>query len=359
VRSPLHTPPGIDATGRLLSNRKPMARRILVPLAFWAAGMALAHHSMIFSGLGRVQGNLGVPRLYVYMMEHEYRWLRGDPLHARFWDPPMFHPAANTAAYSETMLGVAPLYWAWRVIGVPIDVASPLWLLTVSSLNFLAASFFLRRCMDRTPEAAGFGAFLFAFASARIAYCGLTQLLPGFYYVLAVHALILLFREEDRRRALGWAALFATAFVGQVYTCFYIAWFLGVAMGMALVWSMALPSLRPAVAPALRRHAACLAASVAAIGIAIAPFLIHSLRAAAEVGYRDYDEVETFLPRLQSWIYFGPDHWLYGCSRQFRPGSRNTRSAWASCPRSWRSAAYGRSASPLWAASSERWRSPS
>lgn len=295
---------------------EPAPRRTLpsaaIALAFWALGMILAHGTMIFSGMAKVQGNLGVPRMLTYVLEHEYRWLQGDPLHRRFWDPPQFYPARNTAAYSETLVGAAPLYWIWRAVGVPIDVAYPLWLLSVSSLNFLAAFLFLRRAMGRSPPAAGVGAFLFAFASTRMAYIGLTQLLPGFYFIAAVHALVRVVGEPDRRRALPWLGLFAAAFLGQAYTCFYVAWFLGLGLGLALLWSLALPGVRPAALAALKRHGPGLAAAVVAVGVALLPFLLHSLRATAEVGYREYDEVETFLPRPASWLYFGPDHWLYG-----------------------------------------------
>lgn len=267
---------------------------------------------MIVSGLGKVQGNLGVPRMLHYMMEHEYRWLCGDPLHRSFWDPPIFFPARNTAAYSETLLGAAPFYWFWRVLGVPGDMAYPLWILTMSTLNFFAAFLFLRQSMDRSDLAAGFGAFLFAFASMRLGYIGLTQLLPGFYLVLSIHALVGFFREEDSRRNVRSLALLAVSLLGQAYTCFYIAWFLGVGLVLALLWSLALPDLRAGALGSVRARWKGLAAALAVVAVGLVPFVVHSLQAAREVGYREYDEVETFLPRLQSWLYFGPDHWLYG-----------------------------------------------
>jgi hypothetical protein len=298
------------------------ARTVLVALCFWIAGMILAHGPMIFSGLAKVQGNLGVPRMLTYVLEHDYRWLTGDPLHRSFWDPPMFYPAKNTAAYSETLLGAAPLYWVWRAVGVPIDVAYPLWLLAVSSLNFLAAFLFLRDAMARSAAASGFGAFLFSFGSMRLGYIGLTQLLPGFYFVLALHALARLFREEDRTKALRWTALLALAFLGQAYTCFYIAWFLGLGLGLAAFWSLALPAARPEALAALRRHGPGLAAAAIAVGIGMIPFLVHSLRAAAEVGMREYDEVEIFLPRPESWLHFGREHWIFGGLSEVWPFNR-------------------------------------
>lgn len=298
---------------------RPSYRTFLIALAFWAAGMLMAHGPMIRSGLGRVQGDLGDPRLMHYMLEHGYRWITGDPLHRSYWDPPVFYPARNTAATSETILGAAPIYWLWRAIGVPVDTAYPLWILAISSLNYLATFFLLRRALGRSAFAAGFGASLFSFASLRMAQLGHPQLLPAFYFVLVVYALLRMFQQPDARQGARWIALFAVALVGQFYTCFYVAWFLAFALGIALSWAFLLPSLRPQALPALRRHGIGLAIAGLAVGVALLPLIIHSLRAASEIGYRGYDEAEVYLPRAQSWLYFGPDHWLYGWMSGFWP----------------------------------------
>src|SRR5436190_653622 len=73
-----------------------------------AIGLLMAHHPMLLSGLRRVQVDVGDSRLINYLLEHNYRWYRGDPNHAEFWDPPFFYPARNIAAYSDTLLGIAP-----------------------------------------------------------------------------------------------------------------------------------------------------------------------------------------------------------------------------------------------------------
>lgn len=286
---------------------------------FWVAGMFLAHGPTIGSGLVRVQGDLTDPRLIHYLLEHGYRCVAGDPQHSRFWDPPIFYPAGNTAAYTETMLGAAPLYWIWRLLGVPWDLAYPLWMLAVSTLNFLAAYHFFRSPLGRSVWAAAFGAFLFSFASARLAHTGHPQMLPAFYLVFVVHALFRAIQMEDPRRAARCLAGGCVAFIGQFYTSFYIAWFLVLSLGLALGWSLLLPSLRAPTLGLLRKHAVQLAVLACALGLALIPLLSHSLKAAADVGYRDYDETEVYLPRLQSWFYFGPDHWLYGSLAGLRP----------------------------------------
>src|SRR5882724_10538928 len=111
-------------------------RAILIPFAFWVAGLGVAHGPMIVSGLGRVQGDLGDPRLHHYMLEHGFRWMTGDSGHRSFWDAPIFYPVRNTAAYSDTLFGALPLYAIWRIAGAPADVAFPLFILLASSVNF-------------------------------------------------------------------------------------------------------------------------------------------------------------------------------------------------------------------------------
>src|SRR5689334_16295356 len=145
--------------------RRFLPSAVLIPLGFWAAGMLLAHHPMLLSGFRRIQQDRTDSRLHHLLLEHGYRWATGDPRHARFWDPPYFHPVRNVAAYSETMVATGPLYGIWRLVGVPSDLAYPLWLLGVSTLNFAASFLFLRRFLNRSSPAAAFGAFLFSFAS--------------------------------------------------------------------------------------------------------------------------------------------------------------------------------------------------
>ena len=287
-------------------------RTILIPLAFWAAGLGVAHGPMIASGLGRVQGDLGDPRLHHYMLEHGFRWIAGDPGHRRFWDAPIFYPVRNTAAYSDTLVGALPLYAIWRMAGAPADVAFPLFILLASSVNFGCAFLLLRSGLGCGPASSGFGASLFAFASARIAQLGHPQLLPAFYSVLALYALIRVLREDLIRPSLPWLLLFAVALVGQTYSSFYLAWFLWLALGLALFWGIALPDLRSRTLATLRRHGPGLFGAVAVTGLCLIPFLSHSLRASSFLGRREYDEIDLYLPRLQCWIQFGPEHWLYG-----------------------------------------------
>jgi hypothetical protein len=72
-----------------------------------------------------VQVNHGDPRLVNYQLEHTFLWLSGRSGHESFWSPPVFHPALHVGAYSDTVVGAAPLYWLWRFSGLEGGAAPP------------------------------------------------------------------------------------------------------------------------------------------------------------------------------------------------------------------------------------------
>ncbi|HSP81190.1 MAG TPA: hypothetical protein VLQ93_21905, partial [Myxococcaceae bacterium] len=230
-----------------------------------------------------------------------------------FWDMPMFHPARNTGAYSEVMLGVGPLYWPWRALGVPADTAYQLWLLGVTSLNFLVALWLLRAGFGVGRVPAVVGAVLFAAGASRLNQANHPQLLPQFYCLLAVLALLVLGREETgRRRGVVWAGVFVLACVAQLYGGFYWGWFLGFFLLLALLVALGFRDTRAALVRGLRVHGPALVVFGGLGVVALVPLARHSLEAVQEVGLRRYEELGSMIPRFLSWFHLGADSWLYG-----------------------------------------------
>lgn len=293
-----------------------LSYRLVVPLLFWAIGMLMAHHPMILSGLALVQLNPGDTRLNNYILEHSYRWVLQQPGHEAFWDMPFFFPAPNTAAYTDVLLSVAPLYWVWRLFGVAADTSLQLWMLTLSSLNFLAAYLFLRRAVVVGSLGSSVGAFLFAFASVRIAQVGHQQLLGHFYTVVAVYALVRIFRapmsSSAPPRLLIWIAVFFLSVVAQLYAGFYLGWFVVLGLGIAALWALARPGYRGLLRSVVVSHPLMIGAVATAAALLLLPMAVHYLEAARQVGMRPFLEVYGMLPRPHSWFYMGEQHWLYG-----------------------------------------------
>lgn len=284
----------------------------------WSAGMLLRFHPILFSGFQKTFFGLGDIRLVNFTLEHSYRWLAGYPLHSGLWSPPIYYPHQNVAAYTDLVLGAAPPYWGLRAIGVE-PVGSFLgWVLIVWSLNFVATYILMRRVFLIGALGASLGAFLFAFGNPRSADIAHQQLAPGFFVVLAVGALIILFRDSDftARRRRVWIAVFFGAVFLQAHTAFYVLYFLFLALLAAAGWSLALPEYRERLLFVLRRDKWPILAGFLLTAAAMLPWLTHYLAAVSEVGWRIYPAGS--IPRIPSWVMMGPGHPLYGWLQ--RPG---------------------------------------
>ena len=259
-------------------------------------------------------------RLINFTLEHGYRWLAGDPLHTDFWSPPIFHPHPGVSAYTDVLLGVGPIYWLSRLAGVAPDVAFHLWILAIWSLNFAAFWWLLRRGFGVGPLGSAAGAFLFAFGAWRQLNVIHQQLMPSFYLVLALGALVRLFRDDPADRPPGrgvvWIVLFFGSLPLQAWTAFYPLYFFCLTLAAAAVWALVLPGPRRRLAAVLRRHALPAAAAAVVAAALVTPLALRYLDAAHEVGLRNYPEARV--PRPASWLLMGQTHRLYGGLQ--RPG---------------------------------------
>lgn len=291
------------------------ARSSFWPILLGLGGIGLAFYPTLLSRLDRMQADPADTRHLNYILEHVHRWLVSAPGHAPLWSPALFFPEANTGAYTELLLGVVPFYTPWRLAGLPPDTAFQLWMLTVAALNFAAAYLLLRRPLACSPQASSFGAFLFAFGAPRLAQLNHQHLLPHFFTVGALYALLRAFerhREGRPREASAWLLALAAALTAQLYACYYYGWFLGFALGVAAIWALASKPLRGPFVGLLKAQWKALAVAGILSAAALAPMAAHYLGAARAVGLRQYVEAEGMIPRLQSWFDLGPDNWLYG-----------------------------------------------
>jgi hypothetical protein len=301
-------------------RRESRAVAILVAIAAWIVGMLLQFHPMLLSGLRRIQGDFGDTRLNNYTLEHGYRWLFGFPRHEQLWSPPVFYPVANTAAYSDVLLGVAPFYWPWRIAGLEPDTAYQLWLLTIATLNFLSGLLLFSRGFRCRPIASAVAAMLLSFASLRTAQLMHAQLIPHFYIAIAILAALEIFDPAPTLRAgvvmverkSAWVFVLAAAAVAQLYSGYYLGWYLVFALALAVLWALVIPATRRRFLVTVRANAGAITAAALGSGLLLVPMAVHYLRAKEEVGSRSFSVVESMLPRLQSWLNMGGESWLYG-----------------------------------------------
>lgn len=279
-------------------------------------GMTMAFHPMLLSGFAHAQADPADSRLLNYVLEHGHRWLGGE---GDLWNPNYFYPQRNAAAFSEVMLGLLPFYSLWRWAGLPPDSAFQGWMLTMGALNYLAAWLFFRRALSFGAPAAAFGAFLFSFGASRLAQLGHQQLLPHFFTVLALHALVRLFQGATPQQSRFWIAVFFASVTLQIHSGVYHGWFLCFVLGLSLLWAMVLREQRERLWSVVRLHPVAWVAGAVGMMLSLVPLAQPYLLAAREVGYRSFSEAEGMLPRFQSWFHMGWQSWLYGWTASLRP----------------------------------------
>jgi hypothetical protein len=293
-----------------------MRVRHLAPALFGVLGVVMAFHPMVFSGLSRMETDPGDARHLNYVLEHGYQWATLAPGHPELWSPPVFFPQKNTAAYSETLLGVLPFYAPWRLLGIEPDTSLQLWTFTVSLLNYAAACLLLSRSLGLGALAASCGAFLFSFSSVRVVQSGHHHLIAHFFTISAVAAVVHLFRaaalhDPPRRRVL-WIAVFFGSLVAQFYAGFYLAWLLLVSLTVAVAFALLVRDTRRRLVWLVKQHGLAMAISVVVSAATIWPMASHYLAAASAVGYRHFEDTVALLPQIQAWFNLGPFSWLYG-----------------------------------------------
>src|SRR6185312_4207043 len=302
------------------SGRRPSAVRArvlawLAPAGAWAAGLVLVFHGMILSRFALVEGDLLDSRFNLYVLEHSYLWLLRVPGQQQFWNAPFYFPARNVIAYSDTLLTVAPVYWLLRGAGLGPATALQWWLMAMATLNFVAAYALIRRAIRVGPTAAALGAFLFAFANARTSQLAHPQLQPQFYTLVALYALVCVFEDDaqaDRAATARWLLVFAAALAAQFWAAFYYGFFLTLSLGIATLGALAVRPLRLRLISVVRRNMIAAAASVVTGAALVASLAWRYLEVARSLGMRPYGAVVAFMPTPASWLYMGPDNWMYG-----------------------------------------------
>lgn len=170
-------------------------------------------------------------RLNNFILEHGYRYLCGQE--QSFWDAPDFYPARNTTAFSDTHLGMLPLYSLVRVLGFSPECAFQAWFVIPFILNFAAAAWALRR-LGAGPAGVAIGAGIFAFGLPISGQFGHAQLLPRFLVPPAVVVGWEFLRSPRTVRL----AVFCACVVYQIYVSVYIGYFLVLLLSAGLAVSL-------------------------------------------------------------------------------------------------------------------------
>jgi len=257
-----------------------------------------------------VPGDLGDARFNVYILEHFYQWFVGQI--DDYWDAPIFFPFQESIAFSDNLLGSAPIYVVFRVLGFDNLSAFQAWYIFGFCLNYLSAICVLLR-MDFKPVAIGVGAFLFTFGLPVLGQEGHAQLVYRFCVPLVCYFLWY-FIEESRLELL---IIFVFFLVWQFFLSIYLGVFL---FFLLIVLLFLIPFSVPAStawerltlfpnriilawskASFIKKIISMLSIILLVIGIIVLfePYL----KASKSYGFgRDFTTITSMLPRLQSYF---------------------------------------------------------
>jgi hypothetical protein len=244
-----------------------------------------------------VPNDLGDPLLNTFLLAWNARTL---PLTERWWSVPQFYPQRGVTAYSEHLLGLAP-------ISTPI-----IWLTGNPLLGYNAAFFLsfilcalsahlLAYVLTRRHDVGVLAGLAFAFAPYRMSQLAHVQVLSSYWMPLALAGLHLYL--DDRRAK--WLALFGIAWLMQALACGYYLFYLSVLVALWLLWFVV---GRVRWADVLRLMAVWMLA-----GLAMAPIAIGYLTYQRAAGLRRWpDEIEAFSADIASVLKAPNSLWVWG-----------------------------------------------
>jgi hypothetical protein len=153
------------------------------------------------------------------------------PLTTAWWNAPAFYPSPGVFAFSENLLGLAP-------------ITAPVIALTKSALAGYNAAFLLSYLLSglgaymlafvltRRHDASFVSAVAFAFAPYRLSHTHHLQLLSSYWMPVAIAAL----HQYVAAPRWRWAALFAGSWLLQALACGYYLFFLTIFVLLWLAW---------------------------------------------------------------------------------------------------------------------------
>jgi F5/8 type C domain len=209
---------------RMSSSARPVALAALaytlLAIAYtWPLGRNLTHG---------VAHDAGDPILNAWIL---WWTTKAVPLSAHWWNAPIFFPAAGALAFSEHLLGLAPIAAPLIALtGNPL-LGYNVTLIATYIFSGLGAHF-LAYTLTRRHDAALVAGVAFAFAPYRLAQVPHIQMLSAYWTPVCLAAL----HRYDREPRPRWIVLAAFAWLSQALSCGYYMFFLSVVLALWMLW---------------------------------------------------------------------------------------------------------------------------
>lgn len=166
-----------------------------------------------------IPGDLGDSRFINFLLEHGFRWLKGDV--DNFWDAGFMYPFKNTIALSDSMLGTLPIYSLFRVLNFSPETAYQLWWISIYALNYWLSYFVFKKWFQK-PLIAVVLAYIFAFSIFNLGQLNYMQMAIRFMVPVVFYAAYKLANAPS----IKYLSIYCFALVFQIYCVAYTGFYL-------------------------------------------------------------------------------------------------------------------------------------
>jgi hypothetical protein len=268
--------------------------------------------------LSVMPGDKGDSRFNNYILEHGYNFLTGKV--NNYWDAPFMYPEKKTIAYSDNLLGTVPLYSIFRLFKCDRETSFQLWFLSLFVLNFICAYWALKKWSDSTLLSS-VGAYVFAFSIFILTHMNHAQVFPRFMIPLILYW----FWNWINSKNLKSFYLLIAGIVYQFYCGIYLGFFILYILLFVLIAYLVIYRDKHLFdwlkqGKIISKHLLTVIIGL----LLLLPMFIPYMEISNRFGYRNFDEVLSYIPTWRSYFSAIPESAIWrSLSWHIREHSQN------------------------------------
>ncbi len=281
---------------KLLTKLNPKTYEISIVSLSLGLGLCFFTFQITGFDLKYFPGDLGDARLNMYFLEHAFQYFTRKV--SALWDVPFMYPEKNVLAFSDNLLGSAPIYSIFRLLGFDIYRSFQLWYITISALNYLAAYIFLKY-LFKNDYAAILGAFVYGFSIALMSQLVHAQTYPRFPIPIAF-LMALKFGENYNPKYFFLALL---TLVYQIYCGIYLGFMLAIPLAIFLFFILNEARKDKQFRPRNKKWILSLLAGVIINLLILFPLMLPYFERRLKPSYEHFKIVSETIPMITSYFY--------------------------------------------------------
>jgi len=273
----------------------------LLPLVMLIAGIWLFPLDILQRDLSVMPGDKGDSRFNNYILEHGYNFMTGKM--SNYWDAPFMYPEKNAIAYSDNLIGTVPLYAAFRMIKCDRETSFQLWFLSLFVLNFICAYWALKK-WTKSTLLSSVGAYIYAFSIFILTHMNHAQVFPRFMIPLILYWFWNWIKNKNIKSFYFLIAGIVYQFYCGIYLGFFVAYIL---LFVLLAYLIAYRDKELfkwfKEGKNILKHVVTIIVGV----LLLLPMFIPYIEISNRFGYRDFNEVLSYIPTWRSYFAAIPE----------------------------------------------------